>query len=328
MDNNDINLSVTVGDLKLKNPLILSSACYTRVARGIIKYANAGFAAVVTKTITPEPWGGNPTPRNIFINSTSFIGAQGLPNVGFKAMLSEIGIAKRAIKGDVRVIVSITANELSEWAGMAEGFEDAGADAIEIAIFGCPNYIPNTRISNAYWEQTPKRIEAVIKTVKNNIAIPVWVKTLTRSVECIKAMESGGADAILSANLVRCFPIDVDTGKPLLGHPYGIGPLHSTGYVKYINQQIVMDLVRITETPVIGIGGIWEGKDVVEYVKVGATATQVCSSVILKGPKQGKYILNGIKDVMIKNGYSSLIAIKGQTLKHLPANLWLFNNKE
>ncbi len=320
------DLSVTVGDLKLKNPLIMASGPCGRVARGLIKYTELGFAAVVTKTITPEPWGGNPAPRDIVVAPDTLLESSGLPNVGLKAMIPEINKAKEEIKDSAFVVPNITAEEPEQFAEMAFEFEKAGADAIEIAIFGCPNYMgrTDTRISTRYWEQTPDRVETVVKAVRNAIKIPIWVKFTTRNVECIKAMERAGASAVHTAGGGSSnFAIDVDTGKPWMGNPCGTGTAHARHY-KYAGYLIVMDLLRTVQIPVLADGGIWEGKDVIEYTLAGATGAQVCTSVMLKGPKWVKHILDGIEEYMVEKGYSSLDEIRGITRKYLHPDIRVF----
>jgi len=314
------DLSVTVGDLKLKNPLILAAGPCSRVARGLIKYAESGFAAVVTKTITPEPWGGNPPPRDFVVNNrTLLLESSGIPNVGFKVMVQEVKKAKEVIKDDALVVVNITSEDPEQFAEMSSGFEKAGADAIELAIFGCPNYKPDTRISTCYWEKTPDRVHAVVKSVRNAIKIPIWVKFWDADFECIEAAEKAGANAVhkLGPANPKGLPIDVDTGEPLFGHPRGTGCVFGA-FSKYPGLKLVTDLVRTVQIPVLGEPGVWEGKDVIEYTMAGATGIQLLTSVMIRGPKWVKHILDGIEEYMVERGYSSLNEIRGMTLKYLP----------
>ena len=159
------DLSVNLGKLRLKNPIILGSGPCGRTARGLIKYVELGCAAVITKTITPEPVEGNPSPRDVVMGKELLFEASGTPNLGYRAMLDEIKRAKDSIKDDAFIVVNITAENQDEFAMMAKGFENVGADAIEVAIFGCANYKMGSKIREAYWEKTSERIISVIKGI-------------------------------------------------------------------------------------------------------------------------------------------------------------------
>lgn len=314
------DLRVRIGNLKLRNPLILGAGPCGRVARGLIKYAELGFGAVVTKTITPEPWGGNPPPRDVMIGRDILLESSGIPNVGYRVMVDEIKEAKRKIKNGTLVVVNITSEEPDQFAEMSAGFENAGADAIEVAIFGCPNYKPNTKISAAYWEKTPERIEAVIRAVKKKVSIPVWVKFWNVGFTSIKVAERAGADAVhmLAPANPTALPIDLDTGRPLFGHPRGTGCIFGP-FAKFPGLKVVADLRRVVKIPVLGDGGVWEGTDVVEYTMAGATGVQCLTSVMMRGPKWVDHILRGIESHMEQKGIGTLEDIRGKTLKYMPA---------
>ena len=112
-------------------------------------------------------------------------------------------------------------------------------------------------------------------------------------------------------------PIDIDTGKPILGHPSGQG-LHMSPYVKFMGFKAVADLARITQLPLTPSGGVWEANDAISYMMAGAAAVQVYKSVMLRGPKHVKHILEGIEKYVIEKKISSLDEIRGITLKYLP----------
>lgn len=316
---NTVDLSVKIGSLRLRNPLILGAGPAGRVALGLIKYAELGFGAVVTKTITPEPWGGNPTPRDIMRGKDILFESSGIPNVGYKVMIEEIKEAKDKIKNRTPIIVNITSETPEEFAEMSYGFERAGADAIELAIFGCPNYKPGTKISKAYWEKTPERIELVIKTVKSAVSIPIWIKFWLVNFESVKAAEKAGADAVhmLGPANPTALPIDGETGKPLLGHPRGTGCIFGP-FAKYPGLKVVADLCRTVKIPVLGDGGVWEGQDVIEYIMAGAVGAQCLTSIMMRGPKRVRHILKGIEEFMERKHISNLDEIRGITLKYLP----------
>jgi len=316
------DLSVKLGSLKLKNPLILASGPCGRTARGLKKYAELGFAAMITKTITPEPVEGNPSPRDVWAGSQLLFEASGTPNMGFKAMVEEIKKAKGEIKNNAYIIVNITAEDPDDFTRMASGFEKAGADAIEIAIFGCPNYKIGTKIKEAYWEQSPERIKMVVKEVKREVKIPIWIKCLRSGMARIKAAEEGGADVIHKLNSIRGVPIDIETGKPILRNYMKIGSCCGP-FRKFDGIRDVLDIARVVKVPVVGGGGVWTGKDVIEYIMAGASAVQVLTSVMLRGPLHVAKILSEVEKYMIQKGYDTLDGIRAVTLKYLPSKYYM-----
>ena len=199
------DLSVKIGDLTLKNPLILGSGPCGRTALGLAKYVELGFAAVITKTITPEPVLGNPSPRDIVHDPKLLWESSGTPNMGYVAMLEEIKRAKDMIKGRGHIVVNITAEDPEDFARMAEGFEKAGADALEVAIFGCPNYIPGTKIHDAYWEQTPERIKMVVEGIKKAVEMLFEVNHIKTTTKRKKLRHFSFADISPKCLLYRLF---------------------------------------------------------------------------------------------------------------------------
>lgn len=317
-----LDLSVKIGELELRNPLILAAGPPGRVARGLIKYIDLGFAAVVTKTITREPWPGNPSPRD-FVIGKQLLESSGIPNVGLKTMVEEVKKAKNVIKDRGYVISNIQGENPEEFTEMAREFEKGGADAIELAISGCSSYKPGTNIACSYWEKTPERIFEVVKAVKESVEIPVIVKTQILDFDRIKTIEKAGADAIHKGTSVGIgLPIDINTGKPLLGNPRGTCAVYSPA-CKFVGLRNVAGLARVVKIPIIGSGGIWSGKDVIEYVMVGATAVQLLTSVMLTGPKLVKIILKDIEEYMSQKNYDKLDKIKGVSLKYLPSEPYL-----
>jgi dihydroorotate dehydrogenase subfamily 1 len=316
------DLSVQLGSLKLKNPLILGSGPCGRVARGLIKYAELGFAAMITKTITPEPVFGNPAPRDVWGGKELLWEASGTPNIGFQAMVEEIKKARDRINDSAYIVVNITAEDPEDFARMASGFEKAGAHAIELAIFGCMNYKLGTKIQEGYWERTAERIKMVIKGIKSEVKIPIWLKARWSGIERIKAAEEAGVDVIHRLTSIKTVPINIETGEPFIKSPTRIasccGPFR-----KFEAILDVLDLARLVKVPVVGGGGVWTGKDIIEYTMAGATAVQALTSVMLAGPSHVKRMLDELEKHMEEKGYRTLDEIRGITLKHLTPKFFM-----
>jgi len=255
--NSKPDLSVQIGTQILRNPLILAPGGLGRTARGLIRFGEEGCGAVMSKTITPDPWEGNPSPRILEVGNLDLINCEGLPNLGRRVFVSEIKKAKAALK-DCLIVPTFTGNTVDDFVQIAVEFEQAGADCLGVGLNGCRNFKPGTPIAASYWAQTPERIYEVIKAVREKVSIPIWVKgaqgqNLTAKVQ---AAEAAGADAIIArGDGTMAMPINTATGKPILGHPHAVG--HLTGpFSKWDGLRVVADVSRSVKLPIIGGGGM------------------------------------------------------------------------
>jgi len=260
-------LSLSLTGLKLKNPLILAAGIMGTTGSSLKRAAEGGAGAVVTKSIGIEPKGGHSNPTMVE-GDCGYLNAMGLPNPSYKNFQREIDLAR---EGEVPVIASIfgaSADELSEIAGALR------ADAFELNV-SCPH-------ACGYGAQVgsdPALVEEITKAVKSATTAPVWVK-LTPNVTDIKsigiAAQRGGADAVVAINTVRAMAIDIESGYPILGNKFGG---LSGRAIKPIAIKCVYDLYEALHIPVIGVGGISDWKDAVEFMMAGARAVQIGSAV-------------------------------------------------
>ena len=260
-------LSLSLTGLKLKNPLILAAGIMGTTGSSLKRAAEGGAGGVVTKSIGIEPKSGHSNPTMVEVDC-GYLNAMGLPNPSYKNFQKEIDLAR---EGGVPVIASIfgaSADEFSEIAGSLR------ADAFELNV-SCPH-------ACGYGAQVgsdPALVEEITKAVKSATSAPVWVK-LTPNVTDIKsiglAAQRGGADAVVAINTVRAMAIDIESGYPILGNKFGG---LSGRAIKPIAIKCVYDLYEALQIPVIGVGGISEWKDAVEFIMAGARAVQIGSAV-------------------------------------------------
>lgn len=260
-------LSLTLNGLKLKNPLILAAGIMGTTGGSLKRAAEGGAGAVVTKSIGIEPKSGHSNPSMVEVDC-GFLNAMGLPNPSYKNFQREIDTAK---EGGIPVIASIfggSADEFSEIAGSLR------ADAFELNV-SCPH-------ACGYGAQVgsdPTLVEEITRAVKSATSAPVWVK-LTPNVTDINsiglAAESGGADAVVAINTVRAMAIDIESGYPILGNRFGG---LSGRAIKPVAIKCVYDLFEALEIPIIGVGGISDWRDAVEFMMAGARAVQIGSAV-------------------------------------------------
>lgn len=260
-------LSLTLTGLKLENPLMLAAGIMGTTGGSLKRIAENGAGAVVTKSIGLEPKGGHSNPSMVEVDC-GYLNAMGLPNPSYKNFQGEIDIAKEA---GVPVIASIFGGcslDFSEIAGAL------CADAFELNV-SCPH-------AHGYGTEIgtdPDLVEDITRAVKRAANLPVWVK-LTPNVTNIKdiglAAQRGGADAVVAINTVRGMAIDIESGYPILGNKFGG---LSGRAIKPVAIKCVFDLYEALDIPVIGVGGISEASDVIEFMMAGAAAVEIGSAI-------------------------------------------------
>ncbi len=305
------NLETQIGTLSLRTPLIVASGPVGRCAQGWFRANSAGCGAVVTKSTTQLPWPGNPAIRIMSHGKNSVINCEGLPNRGVEATTLEIKQTK-AINSELVVVPNITANTEVEFVDMARRFEEAGADAIEIALMGCPNYATGTRIAKRHWMKDIVIAAGLIRSLRKAVNIPLWIK-VDQNLDIAVACEEEGADCLLvRQRSLRAMPVDPNTGRPLLSHPRGEGSL--TGpYTKYPGLKIVADTAARVSIPIIANGGVACGQDVIDYFRAGASAVELLTVIIRRGMSIVPKILSELETYIQDQGLESLTEIQGQT---------------
>ena len=260
-------LSLTLTGLKLENPLMLAAGIMGTTGGSLKRIAECGAGAVVTKSIGLEPKSGHSNPSMVEVDC-GFLNAMGLPNPSYKNFQDEIDTAR---KGSVPVIASIFGGFADEFSEIAKALD---ADAFELNV-SCPH-------AHGYGTDIgtdPELVEDITHAVKKAISAPVWVK-LTPNVTDIKstglAAQRGGADAVVAINTVRGMAIDIETGCPILGNRFGG---LSGRAIKPVAIKCVFDLYEVLDIPVIGVGGISDWRDAVEFMMAGARAVQIGSAV-------------------------------------------------
>lgn len=309
----DLDLTSKIGAVHLKNPIILASGPKGgKSGMGMKKFAEAGWGCVVAKTVTKEPSKGFPNPTIVDFRPYYTMNAQGGPNPGYIAFAEEVRIAKG---GGVPVFVSIAAPSAEEFIMIGKHLIEAGADGIEVNA-SCP-HTPG----RASWSSSWENLEVLIKSIRQGIEKPIWVKLPSTRMADVprlaEAVAKAGADAIIPFNTVPGMAIDINTGRPRFGNPHGVGSISGKA-VKPMGVRAVLDAVRVVDVPIIGVGGIEEGVDVVEFLMAGASAVQIHTIAMWKGEKVIDEILAGVKNFMEEKGYRSIRDMIGLTLQYVP----------
>lgn len=297
------DLSVTIGRLSLRNPVMTASGTggYGEELAGFFDLS--GLGAIVMKGISLAPWQGNPVPR-IAETHCGMLNSIGLQNVGLRVFIKEKLPFVR--KFDVPVIANILGNTVPEYVKIAKSLDDEGVDGIELNV-SCPN----VKKGGISFGTDLKTCSVLVRKVRAKLQRAVLIVKLSPAApdiaEFARQAEAEGADAISLINTVPAMAIDINTRRPLVRNGYGglSGPA-----IKPIALRMVHLAARAVRIPVIGMGGISSGEDAVEFLLAGATAVAV-GTAIFSNPMAPLEVAAGIARYMEKHGISGISGLTG-----------------
>jgi dihydroorotate dehydrogenase (NAD+) catalytic subunit len=265
----DVDLSVTVGALVLRNPILTASGTFGYGAEFAHLVALNRLGGLVTKGLSLEPIEGAPAPR-LCETPSGMLNAVGLQNVGVRVFVAEK--LPKLGKFDVAVIANVFGYTREDYVEVIRILEDAeGIKGYELNI-SCPN----VKKGGMQFGSDPGLVTEVVGAARKVATKrPLWVKLspLVTDIGLIaRAAAEAGADALTVANTYPAMAIDFRTGKSRLGNQTGglSGPA-----IKPITLRLVWETRKAVEIPIIGLGGIETVEDVLEYLAVGASAVQV-----------------------------------------------------
>jgi dihydroorotate dehydrogenase (NAD+) catalytic subunit len=286
----------------LKNPTILASGLMDEDAGSMERIFNLGAGAIVTKSISLQPRKGylNPTVLEL---EYGILNAMGLPNPGIDEFGAEIEKLKQL---NIPVIGSIFGSNSNEFVEIAQKMQNFGVDALELNL-SCPH-------AKGYGLEIgcdAKLVKEITLKVKKSIDIPIFVKispNLINIVDIAKSAEEGNADGIVAINTVKAMKIDLELKMPVLANKIGG---YSGKAIKPIGVRCVYEISENVDIPVIGVGGITTGEDVLEYIIAGASAVQIGSAIYYRGLDAFKKICDEIEIWMKDHQYINLSELIG-----------------
>ena len=307
MNNPDLlvqpDLSVQLGPLGLKNPVLTASGTfgYGREFASLMDPNLLG--GIVVKGISLKPMAGNPPPR-IVETPCGMLNAIGLANVGLESFLSEKLPWLRKL--DTRVIVNIYGHTLDEYGAVAAGLKGvSGIAALEVNI-SCPN----VEQGGMAFGTDPAVAARVTERVLNETDKPVIVKlspNVTDIRAIARAVEHAGAHALSLINTLTGMTIDIEKRTSKLAN--GSGGLSGPA-IRPVALHMVHQVVKTVNIPVIGMGGILEARDALEFLIAGAQAVQV-GTANFANPRVSLDILEGIENFLKDRGIQSVKDIIG-----------------
>src|SRR5574340_148276 len=293
-----MNLSVNIGKLKLKNPVMTASVTfgYGEEYSEFIDINKLG--AIVVKGISLKPMEGNPSPR-IYETPCGMLNAIGLQNVGVKEFLKTKLPYIR--KFDTKLIVNIFGNTIQDYVKLSRILDNSSVDGIELNV-SCPN----VKKGGIFFGTDKKMLQKLISKVRASVRNAVLITKLSPNVSYIqefaKIAEECGSDAVSLINTIPGMAIDIKTRRPRIANITGglSGPA-----IKPIAVRMVYETFRAVKIPVIGMGGIMNSGDAIEFLLAGAAAVAVGTASFVN-PTATIDIINGIESFMAENSITDL----------------------
>lgn len=294
------NISVNICGLKFSNPIMPAAGPGSKDGEMIQAAVKGGAGGIVTKTISVEP-AEVPRPCMAQVKG-GFLNSEKWSELSKEQWLEKE--YKMAKETGVPIIISLgyTADQIAELARLVKPY----ADALELST----HYVGT---------DTSPMIDA-LKAAKSEVGdIPVFMKMSPHTdIQTIaKEAEKAGADGLTLINSFGpCMGIDVNTGLPLMGSKDGYGWL-SGAAIRPLTVRCVYDVSRSVNIPLLAVGGVTNGRDAAEMFMAGASAVQVCTEGILKGPTVYGKIAKELNDFLDSHGYSDISEIRGLVHKKM-----------
>lgn len=297
-----MNLSVKIAGVEFKNPVTVASGTFGSGAEYGDFVDLSKLGAVTTKGVANVPWQGNPTPR-IAETYGGMMNAVGLQNPGIDVFCNrDIPFLQQY---DTNIIVNICGKSEADYVEVVERLAEEAVDMLEINV-SCPN----VKEGGIAFGQNPKALEQITKAVKAKAKQPVIMKlspNVTDITEMAKAAEAGGADALSLINTLTGMKIDINRRDFAIANKTGglSGPA-----IKPVAVRMVYQVTHAVGLPVIGMGGIMNYEDAIEFMMAGATVVSV-GTANFHNPYTTIEIIDGIKQFMKEKGIEDINEIIG-----------------
>lgn len=297
-----MNTSVKIAGVEFKNPVMTGSGTFgSGMEYGEFVDLNK-LGAVVTKGVANVPWPGNPTPRIAEVYG-GMLNAIGLQNPGIDVFMErDIPFLQQY---DTKVIVNVCGKSIADYVEVVEKLADKPVDMLEINV-SCPN----VKEGAIAFGQKKEALEEITAEIKKHAKQPIIMKlspNVTDIGEMAKAAEAAGADAISLINTLTGMKIDIHRRKFALANKTGgmSGPA-----IKPIAVRMVYQAAHAVTIPIIGMGGICNGEDAIEFMMAGATAVSVGAANFFD-PYSTEKVIAGIEEYMTKYGVEDINELIG-----------------
>ncbi len=297
-----MNMKVDIAGITWNNPVTTASGTFAS-GEEYSEFVDLNIlGALTTKGVSNIPWPGNPTPRIAEVYG-GMLNAIGLQNPGVEVFCDRDLPFLR--KYDTKIIVNVCGKTVADYCEVVERLSDEDVDMLEINI-SCPN----VKEGGIAFGQDPRAVEAITREVKKYAGQPVIMKlspNVTDISGMAKAAEYGGADALSLINTITGMKIDIYKRTFALANKTGglSGPA-----VKPVAVRMVYQAAHAVDIPVIGMGGIADAEDALEFLLAGASAISVGTANFYH-PYAAQEVVKGIKDYMITNKINDINELIG-----------------
>ena len=298
-----MNLSVSIGNLQLKNPITVASGT-AGYGQELSQFVDIGaLGAIFTKGLSLKPRAGNPGPR-IAETPSGMLNSIGLENVGLEAFLSHK--LPYLLKFRATVIPNIAGHSIEENVELAKILSHTdGIAAVELNV-SCPN-VKEGGIAFGQDITVFSRLLEKVRNVTRGVLIVKLSPNVTDITLFAKAAKDIGADAVSAVNTLLGMKIDINTGKPYFANKVAglSGPA-----IKPIALRMVYQIVEKVDIPVIGIGGIYYFEDALEFLMAGAKAIQIGTANLIN-PDTSAVMLKELEEYMKKHSVNNINDVIG-----------------
>jgi len=299
----NINLNVELNGLELQNPIMTASGTFG-FGEEYKDYVDLNrLGGVMVKGTTIKPKAGNPTPR-IAETPGGVLNAIGLQNPGVDHFINVI--LPKIRDYNFKTIVNISGNTAEEYKELTTNLNEVeGVAALEVNI-SCPN----VKKGGLAFGTEPKMAASVVEAVKENTDLPIITKlspNVTDITEIAEAVEEAGTDIISLINTLIGMKIDIETQQPILANTIGglSGPA-----IRPVAVRMVYQVAQAVDVPLIGMGGIMNSRDVIEFLLAGASAIAVGTANFIN-PGVTMEIIDKLEEYLVENGYDSVQELVG-----------------
>lgn len=297
-----MNTAVTIAGVTFKNPVMTASGTFgSGMEYGEFVDLNK-LGAVVTKGVSNVPWEGNPTPR-VAETYGGMLNAIGLQNPGIDVFIErDLAFLKQF---DTKVIVNVCGKSVEDYVEVVERLGEEAVDMLEINV-SCPN----VKEGAIAFGQKADALYNITKEIKSKAKQPIIMKlspNVTDITEMAKAAEAAGADALSMINTITGMKIDIHKRTFALANKTGgmSGPA-----IKPVAVRMVYQAANAVKIPIIGMGGIANGEDAIEFLLAGATAVSVGAMNFID-PYTTEKTIKGMEAYMARYGIEDITDLIG-----------------
>lgn len=297
-----VDLSVTIGQMRIKNPVMTASGTYGFGMEFADLVDLDRLGGIVVKGTTLEPRQGNPYPRMVETPS-GMLNAVGLQNKGVEHLANHIYPQIKDL--DTALVVNVSGRTVEDYVAVCSRLRDLDRiDAVEINI-SCPN----VKQGGMAWGTTAQGCQSVVNACRQAWDRTMIVKltpNVTDITEIARAAEQAGADAVSLVNTFLGMAIDVERRRPVLSTITGG---LSGAAIRPIAVRMVWQVAQAVRIPVIGLGGIMNGRDALEFLLAGASAVQIGTANFID-PLVTIKAIDSIADYMTRHHIDTIADLK------------------